>query len=116
MAPARPARRPHPHGWVVNGMVKGGARATLLTGKSRLRFTPARRRCTGSGTGKIKTGRLWTYVRDDHPAREQGRSGGLVRLLAGSQGRPPERHLHDFRGKLRADEYDCGPQAWRLRV
>ena len=38
------------------------------------------------GNGKTKTGRLWTYVRDDRPAGSSG-SGRLVCLLAGSQGR-----------------------------
>ena len=39
------------------------------------------------GNGKTKTGRLWTYVRDDRPAGNLGGSGSLVRLLAGSQRR-----------------------------
>ena len=46
------------------------------------------------GNGKTKTGRLWTYVRDDRPAGSNSALGGLVRILAGSQGRtsgkPPE--------------------------
>ena len=39
------------------------------------------------GNGKTKTGRLWTYVRDDRPAGSRSAGGGVVRLLAGSQGR-----------------------------
>jgi transposase len=39
------------------------------------------------GNGKTKTGRLWTYVRDDRPGRDT--SSGVVRLLTGSQGRTP---------------------------
>ena len=43
------------------------------------------RRYAGTGTapgdGKTKTGRLWTYVRDDRPAGEQ-RAGGMVCLLS----------------------------------
>ena len=39
------------------------------------------------GNGKTKTGRLWTYVRDDRPAGKRRGFGGLVRLLAGPQRR-----------------------------
>jgi hypothetical protein len=40
------------------------------------------------GNGKTKTGRLWTYVRDDRPAGFN-RSSRVVRLLGRSQGRTP---------------------------
>ena len=39
------------------------------------------------GNGKTKTGRLWTYVRDDRPAGEDTAASSLVRVLARSQGR-----------------------------
>jgi transposase len=38
------------------------------------------------GNGKTKTGRLWTYVRDDRRGQRSA-SGSMVRLLAGSEGR-----------------------------
>ena len=38
------------------------------------------------GNGKTKTGRLWTYVRDDRPAGSNAASAVVVRLLARSQG------------------------------
>ena len=39
------------------------------------------------GNGKTKTGRLWTYVRDDRPAGYSHRSSRVVRLLGRPQGR-----------------------------
>jgi transposase len=57
------------------------------------------------GNGKTKTGRLWTYVRDDRPAGEN-RTGRVVRLLRRSQGRTSaQQHLKDFKGALQADAY-----------
>jgi len=38
------------------------------------------------GLGKTKTGRLWTYVRDDRSRGRQRTSCGVVRIFAGSQG------------------------------
>ena len=50
------------------------------------------------GNGKTKTGRLWTYLRDDRRRRES--AGRLVRLLGRSQGRAPRQHLKDFTGAI----------------
>jgi len=57
------------------------------------------------GNGKTKTGRLWTYVRDDRPA---GFSTAPAVWFAYSQdrkGEHPRRHLKDFKGALQADAY-----------
>lgn len=57
------------------------------------------------GNGKTKTGRLWTYVRDERP------SGGTVAPAVWFTYSPdrksehPLRHLHDFAGVLQADGY-----------
>jgi transposase len=58
------------------------------------------------GLGKTKTGRLWTYVRDDRPAGDSTPSCRVVRVLAGSQGRtsdstPKQFHGHAAGGCLR---------------
>ncbi len=52
------------------------------------------------GNGKTKTGRLWTYVRDDRPAGDSTPASGVVCLLARSAWRtsarasaPLQRHL-----------------------
>jgi transposase len=57
------------------------------------------------GNGKTRTGRLWTYVRDDRPA---GFSTGPAVWFAYSEdrkGEHPKQHLKDFKGALQADAY-----------
>jgi len=57
------------------------------------------------GNGKTKTGRLWTYVRDDRPA---GSTEPPAVWFAYSPDRKSERpfdHLRGFRGTLQADAY-----------
>ena len=63
-------------------------------------------RCWRPGNGKTKTGRLWTYVRDDRPAGDPARAGGMVCLLA----RSPRASIRTdiwrhSRGTLQADAY-----------
>ena len=57
------------------------------------------------GNGKTKTGRLWTYVRDDRPAgsRLRRQPGSLTRPTA--RGEHPQQHLAKFRGILQADAF-----------
>jgi len=57
------------------------------------------------GTGKTKTGRLWTYVRDDRPAGDTVAPAVWFAYSPDRKGEHPERHLRDFRGTLQADAY-----------
>jgi len=57
------------------------------------------------GTGKTKTGRLWTYVRDDRPAGNTAAPAVWFAYSADRGGEHPERHLTMFRGALQADAY-----------
>jgi transposase len=57
------------------------------------------------GTGKTKTGRLWTYVRDDQPAGSTDPPAVLFRYSPDRKGERPRAHLRDFRGILQADGY-----------
>lgn len=57
------------------------------------------------GTGKTKTGRLWTYVRDDRPAGSTDPPAVLFRYSPDRKGERPRQHLTDFRGVLQADGY-----------
>lgn len=57
------------------------------------------------GQKKAKTGRIWTYVRDD---RNEGSSSPPAVWFAYSpnrQGKHPEQHLRPFRGILQADAF-----------
>jgi transposase len=57
------------------------------------------------GTGKTKTGRLWTYVRDDQPSGSTDPPAVLFRYSPDRKGEHPRAHLHSFRGILQADGY-----------
>jgi transposase len=57
------------------------------------------------GTGKTKTGRLWTYVRDDRPAASLAAPAVWFAYSPDRKGEHPERHLRKFRGTLQADAY-----------
>ena len=57
------------------------------------------------GSGKTKTGRLWTYVRDDRPAGSQEAPAVWFAYSPDRKGEHPEHHLSNFRGFLQADGY-----------
>ena len=57
------------------------------------------------GTGKTKTGRLWTYVRDERPFAGKRPPTALFFYSADRKGAHPQRHLKDFRGVIHADGY-----------
>lgn len=57
------------------------------------------------GNGKTKTGRLWTYVRDDRPAGDRAAPAVWFAYSPDRKGEHPEQHLGKFRGTLQADAY-----------
>ena len=57
------------------------------------------------GRGKTKTGRLWTYVRDDRPAGSTEPPAVWFRYSPDRRGERPREHLKDFAGILQADAY-----------
>jgi transposase len=57
------------------------------------------------GNGKTKTGRLWTYVRDDRPAGEQTAPAVWFAYSEDRRGEHPRQHLKAFKGALQADAY-----------
>ena len=57
------------------------------------------------GNGKIKTGRLWTYVRDDRPAGEDTAPAVWFAYSEDRKGEHPRQHLKNFAGALQADAY-----------
>jgi len=57
------------------------------------------------GRGKTKTGRLWTYVRDDRPAKSEHPAAVLFRYSPDRRGEHPKEHLKPFTGILQADAY-----------
>jgi transposase len=57
------------------------------------------------GNGRTKTGRLWTYVRDDRPAGFSIAPAVWFAYSEDRKGEHPRRHLKDFKGALQADAY-----------
>jgi hypothetical protein len=57
------------------------------------------------GNGKTKTGRLWTYVRDDRPAGDTSAPAVWFAYSPDRKGEHPEQHLRQFHGILQADAY-----------
>jgi transposase len=52
------------------------------------------------GNGKTKTGRLWTYVRDDRPSGSNTAPAAWFAYSPDRKGEHPQRHLSNFRGIL----------------
>lgn len=57
------------------------------------------------GSGKTRTGRLWTYVRDDRPAGDQTAPAVWFAYSEDRRGEHPRQHLKTFKGALQADAY-----------
>jgi transposase len=57
------------------------------------------------GLGKTKTGRLWTYVRDDRPTGDLTPPAVWFCYSADRKGEHPQQHLRSFTGTLQADGY-----------
>jgi transposase len=57
------------------------------------------------GTGKTKTGRLWTYVRDDRPSGSADAPAVWFAYSPDRKGERPREHLKLYRGALQADAY-----------
>jgi transposase len=57
------------------------------------------------GLGRTKTGRVWTYVRDDRPFGGTAPAGVFYRYTPDRKGEHPRAHLAGFSGILQADGY-----------
>jgi transposase len=57
------------------------------------------------GNGRTKTGRLWTYVRDDRPAAQITPPAVWFAYSADRKGEHPRQHLKNYSGALQADAY-----------
>ena len=57
------------------------------------------------GNGKTKTGRLWTYVRDDRSAGLSTPPAVWFTYSEDRKGEHPQRHLKNYAGALQADAY-----------
>jgi transposase len=55
--------------------------------------------------GKCRTGRLWTYVRDDRPFGGQAAPAAMFYFSPDRRGEHPEKHLANYSGIMQADAY-----------
>jgi transposase len=55
--------------------------------------------------GKTRTGRLWTYVRDDRPFAGPGPPAAVFFYSRDRGGEHPEQHLANYAGLMQADAY-----------
>ena len=69
------------------------------------------------GNGKTKTGRLWTYVRDDRPAGEDTAPAVWFAYSEDRKGEHPRQHLKNFKGSS-AGRRLCGlpSSIWRWTI
>ena len=96
-------------GWVggtselLEPLVESLRRYVTAAGKLHADDTPVP--VLAPGNGKTKTGRLWTYVRDDRPAGDERAPAVWFAYSPDRKGEHPEQHLGEFRGTLQADAY-----------
>jgi transposase len=55
--------------------------------------------------GKTRTGRLWTYVRDDRPFAGPDPPAAMFFYSRDRGGEHPEQHLASYAGLMQADAY-----------
>uniref|UniRef100_UPI001290CEBD IS66 family transposase n=1 Tax=Propionivibrio limicola TaxID=167645 RepID=UPI001290CEBD len=96
-------------GWVgqcsalLRPLVAALNRHVLSGAKIHADDTPVR--VLAPGEGKTKTGRLWTYVRDDRPAGSDDPPAVWFAYSPNRRGEHPQAHLKSFQGVLQADAY-----------
>ncbi len=75
----------------------------VLAGKLNADDTPVK--VLAPGTGKTKTGYLWTYVRDGRPWKAPDPPAVFYRYSPNRKGEHPQRHLRAYKGTLQVDAY-----------
>jgi transposase len=62
-------------------------------------------RALGGKGGKVHTGRLWVYVRDDRPSGDKAAPAVWFQYSVDRRGDHPAKHLRQFSGVLQADAF-----------
>jgi len=88
---------------LLDPLVEALARYVMSAGKLHADDAPVP--VLDPGRGRTKTGRLWTYVRDDRPAASEEAPAVLFRYSPDRRGERPREHLTPFTGILQADAY-----------
>ncbi|NYS11443.1 IS66 family transposase [Achromobacter xylosoxidans] len=90
-------------GALLRPLVEAIRRYVLASGKVHADDTPVP--VLDPGRGRTKTGRLWTYVRDDRPAGSVEPAAAWYAYSPGRSGEYAEQHLVGWRGALQADAF-----------
>lgn len=111
----RPARRPLPEHLPRESVIHPGPCACPACGGTLRRigedvtesldYVPGRFPVLAPGTGRTKTGRLWTYVRDERPHGGARPPAAVFFASPDRRGERPLAHLAGFSGVLVADGY-----------
>jgi len=88
---------------LLEPLVEALRRHVMSAGKLHADDTPVP--VLAPGNGKTKTGRLWTYVRDDRPAGNSTPAAVWFAYSPDRRGEHPREHLRGFQGILQADAY-----------
>jgi transposase len=88
---------------LVEPLVVALRRYVISAGKLHADDTPVP--VLAPGHGRTKTGRLWTYVRDDRAWGNEAPPGVWYAYTPDRKGEHPKAHLREFRGTLQADAY-----------
>ena len=88
---------------LLSPLVDALRRYVIAAGKLHADDTPVP--VLAPGQGKTKTGRLWTYVRDDRPAGDTAAPAVWFAYSPDRKGEHPAQHLKKYRGTLQADAY-----------
>lgn len=88
---------------LLHPLVDALRRHVLAAGKLHADDTPMP--VLAPGEGKTRTGRLWTYVRDDRPAGDAAAPAVWFAYSPNRKGEHPQEHLKSFKGILQADAY-----------
>jgi transposase len=88
---------------LLSPLVEALGRHVMAAGKLHADDTPVP--VLEPGRGKTRTGRLWTYVRDDRPSGSTDPPAVLFRYSPDRKGEHPKLHLKGFTGVLQADAY-----------
>jgi transposase len=88
---------------LIEPLTEALARYVMAAGKLHADDTPVP--VLDPGRGRTKTGRLWTYVRDDGPAASEEAPAVVFRYAPDRRGERPKEHLKAFSGVLQADAY-----------
>src|ERR1700726_463506 len=89
--------------WLLQPLVEALRRHVMSAEKLHADDTPVP--VLAPGRGKTKTGRLWTYVRDDRPWGDKTPPAAWYAYSPDRKGEHPKAHLSGFAGTLQADAY-----------